>query len=98
MPPQLPHTPHVTSCLQGALGVTLGKVEESDFVLKDLAFAAQQYAVALETNPNDFDTLYNYGLVLQVGARLCGAWADQISAMTHAARSKCCCQHAGSSR
>ncbi len=50
------------------LGSSLGQIDDADYVLRDLASAAQQYAVASETSAPDFDTLYNYGLVLQVGA------------------------------
>ncbi len=82
-----PLTPTAAICLQNALGVSLGKVAETDFVLKDLAFAGQQYAVASQTNPNDFDTLYNYGLVLQVGGRLQRCWRHVPSCAADASAS-----------
>lgn len=39
--------------------------EDSDLHVRELAFAARQYAVATAENPADFDALYNQGLVLQ---------------------------------
>lgn len=54
--------------------------EDPDLHVRELAFAARQYAVATAENPKDYDALYNHGLVLQeLSGRLPAASADQAS-------------------
>lgn len=43
--------------------------------MRDLVAAAQQYAAASVTKPDDFDLLYNHALVLQELASRCGGLA-----------------------
>ena len=40
--------------------------EDTDLHVRELAFAARQYAAALAGAADDYDSLYNHGLVLQV--------------------------------
>lgn len=48
--------------------------------MRELAFAARQYAVATAEDPCDYDALYNHGLVLQeLSGRLPAASADQAT-------------------
>jgi hypothetical protein len=48
--------------------------------VRELAFAARQYAVATAEDPGDYDALYNHGLVLQeLSGRLPAASADQAT-------------------
>lgn len=52
----------------GALKLSINpgsNTEELDYHIRELAFAAKQYAGATADNPNDFDALYHHGLVLQ---------------------------------
>jgi len=52
--------------------------EDPDLHVRELAFAARQYAVATAENPGDYDGLYNHGLVLQeLSGRLPAGSADQ---------------------
>ncbi|KAF8072959.1 HLB1 [Scenedesmus sp. PABB004] len=50
----------------GALQPPLAALaEDADLHVRELAFAARQYAVATAEQPGDFEGLYNHGLVLQ---------------------------------
>lgn len=52
--------------------------EDADLHVRELAFAARQYAVATADNPTDYDALYNHGLVLQeLSGRLPAGSAEQ---------------------
>jgi len=54
--------------------------EDPDLHVRELAFAARQYAVATAENPRDYDALYNHGLVLQeLSGRLPAASAEQAA-------------------
>ena len=39
--------------------------DETDPHIKDLLFAAKRYASLMQADPNNFDSVYNHGLVLQ---------------------------------
>ena len=54
--------------------------EDPDLHVRELAFAARQYAVAKASSPGDYDALYNHGLVLQeLSGRLPAGSTDQAS-------------------
>eukprot|EP00882_Tetradesmus_deserticola_P029949 GHRQ01033586.1.p1 GENE.GHRQ01033586.1~~GHRQ01033586.1.p1 ORF type:complete len:292 (+),score=102.29 GHRQ01033586.1:299-1174(+) len=59
--------------------------EDSDLHLRELAFAARQYAVATAEQPDDYDALYNHGLVLQeLSGKLQPASAEQAAMLRQA--------------
>ncbi len=52
---------------------------DQDLHVRELAFAAFQYAATTAEHPNDYDALYNHGLVLQeLSGRMPTSSADQI--------------------
>jgi hypothetical protein len=54
--------------------------EDADLHVRELAFAARQYAVATAEQPDDYDALYNHGLVLQeLSGKLQQASAEQAA-------------------
>ncbi|KIZ04070.1 hypothetical protein MNEG_3883 [Monoraphidium neglectum] len=63
--------------LSGALVGSTGQsplqtlAQDPDLHVRELAFAARQYALSLAHAPKDYDSLYNHGLVLQAGSRDC---------------------------
>lgn len=62
--------------------------QDQDLHVRELAFAARQYATALSRSPDDYDALYNHGLVLQeLSGRLEAASSDQISFLRQACQS-----------
>lgn len=70
------HRPH-QSVLQAPLDQL---AEDPDLHVRELAFAALQYALATAENPAHFDALYNHGLVLQeLSSKLPAASAEQAS-------------------
>jgi hypothetical protein len=77
---------------QAALGAL---AEDSDLHVRELAFAARQYAVATAEQPDDYDALYNHGLVLQeLSGKLQQASAEQAAMLrqvrpSHQANRKC---------
>lgn len=53
--------------------------EDADLHVRELAFAARQYATAIAEDPHDYDALYNHGLVLQeLSNKLPGASKEQV--------------------
>jgi hypothetical protein len=53
--------------------------------VRELAYAARQYAVATTDNPADFDALYNHGLVLQeLSGKLPAASSEQAAMLRQA--------------
>jgi len=54
--------------------------EHSDLHVRELAFAARQYAIATASTPGDHDALYHHGLVLQeLSAKVPPGSEDQIA-------------------
>ncbi len=54
--------------------------EDSDLHIRELAYAARQYATATAENCQDYDALYNHGLVLQeLAGKLASGCADQVA-------------------
>lgn len=67
--------------------------------MRELAFAARQYAVATATNPGDYDALYNNGLVLQELSGRLPAGSSEQAGMLRQVREGCgvdraCCDEA----
>ncbi|WIA29190.1 hypothetical protein OEZ86_011701 [Tetradesmus obliquus] len=59
--------------------------EDPDLHVRELAFAARQYAVATAEQPDDYDALYNHGLVLQeLSGKLQQASAEQAAMLRQA--------------
>lgn len=62
-----------TATLAGAIAgnalkstlTTIQDVDDIDYHVRELAFAAKQYSDTAHDRPADYDTLYNHGLVLQ---------------------------------
>lgn len=65
--------------------------EDSDLHVRELAFAARQYAVATAEQPTDFNALYNHGLVLQeLSTKLPAASADQAAMLRQVRTAQAC--------
>eukprot|EP00877_Chromochloris_zofingiensis_P000186 jgi/Chrzof1/10168/Cz04g31140.t1 len=59
--------------------------EDADLHVRELAFAARQYATAIAEDPHDYDALYNHGLVLQeLSNKLPGASKEQVQFLRQA--------------
>lgn len=71
----------LTSFLSCAVQAPLSQLaEDPDLHVRELAFAARQYAVATAEHPGDYDALYNHGLVLQeLSGKLPAASAEQAA-------------------
>lgn len=70
----------VGNVLRASLGSAAHNLEDIEPHTRELAFAAKQYAVACDQNPNNYDTLYNHGLVLyELASRVPARTPEQMS-------------------
>jgi hypothetical protein len=73
-----------TWCVQAPLSAL---AEDADLHVRELAFAARQYEVATAEQPDDYDALYNHGLVLQeLSGKLQQASAEQAAMLRQVRR------------
>lgn len=65
--------------------------QDPDLHVRELAFAARQYAGASGADPADYDSLYNHGLVLQeLSGGLPAASAEAAAMLRQVCVSLCC--------